>query len=1041
MKAYLLTINPRYWSWPDFDNVVNKTREGNYRFSEPWACANTGVRKGDRIFLMRQGDEKRGIMASGHAKSESYKRVPDYQFDNGENRGIATPHIDVEFDWIIDPAKDNLLSQEELKENISGQEWAPRQSGIEIIGESFKKIEIMWAKHIGVEHDVFNLLKIMDEINPDEHDGSYELVRETVKSYSNTDLTKVTFNDLNLLYLMAVIQTNKERNQNLINESNLPQFEKARLTGIFNRVWEKANQNKYKNIAKPPTSVGMFGTGFYSFDKTSTDRDLPQKIIGTFVKIISIDDLDEIYKQIHYDFDQKLNGIAVASFSVMAHCFKPEVFPIMNKNEGFGNVFSLLGIEFEKPKSISDYLKASKEIRDFRDKNFSFKNYKVMDEVARMIEQESPQMNTFIVFQANFDTERNGGYIQAPLKSESGNTPFHWDKLRQVKKGDIIFHMASSQIKAVSLAKGGQYVVPGNSNLRRVDCEYILIPNSLNLFFYRDKIIEISKNIDMYSPFNKNGTGNQGYLFDLNINLARLFAAGILKDNPDIKADYLRGLIDNTHKGTESEEDENQMEKEKEMKLELNTILYGPPGTGKTYNTKKYAVAICLDYTLSEVEEMSYDVIEDFYKTLVKEKKVVFTTFHQSYGYEDFIEGIKPSVSEDDPEDKNVYYNVGPGVFKKFCEEATTIQKKQLGKLVIDENRTIWQMSLYNDKIRQECFEEGYLRIGFNDLQEPGMNGFNQMKNGDIVLSFHTNHQINGIAIIDENEIYQLNGKTEFKFARKVKWIVKDLVLDIKAINGGLQMPRETCTRLPYFNRQGLSDLINKYSKDSCVFIIDEINRGNISKIFGELITLIEPTKRIGEEEETLVQLPYSKTLFGVPNNVYILGTMNTADRSIALLDTALRRRFNFIEMMPDSSVLESIGAKSITDNRQTLDVIKMLDTINDRIEVLYDREHTIGHAFFTSFANNPSLNNLQGIFENKIIPLLQEYFYEDYEKIQLVLADNDKKEDKFKFVLAINNNPQNIFKGIKDYSNIPEKRYSINKEAFKHIESYIQIY
>lgn len=907
MKAYLLTINPRYWSWPDFDNVVKKTREGNYRFSEPWACANTGVRKGDRIFLMRQGDEKRGIMASGHAKSESYKRTPDYQVDSVDNREIATPHIDVEFDWIIDPTNESLLSQEELMENISGQEWAPRQSGIEINGDSFKKLEILWAKHIGVEHDVFNLLKIMDEINPDEHDGSYELVRETIKSYSNTDLTKVTFNDLNLLYLMAVIQTNKERNQNLINESNLSQFEKSRLTVVYNRVWEKANNKKYKNIAKPPTSVGMFGTGFYSFDKTSTDRELPKKIIGSFVKIITIDDLNEIFKQIHYDFDQKLNGIAVASFSVMAHCFKPEVFPIMNKNEGFGNVFSLLGIEFEKPKSISDYLKASKAIRDFRDKNFSFNNYKVMDEVARMIEQESPQMNTFIVFQANFDTERNGGYIQAPLKSESGNTPFHWDNLRKVKKGDIIFHMASSQIKAVSLAKGGQYVVPGNSSLRRVDCEYILIPNSLNLFFYRDKIIEISKNVDMYSPFNKNGTGNQGYLFELNIKLAKLFAAGILKDNPDIKADYLRGLVDdNPPKGPESKEDENQMKKEKEMKLELNTILYGPPGTGKTYNTKKYAVAICLGYTLSEVEEMSYEEIEDFYKALVKEKKVVFTTFHQSYGYEDFIEGIKPLIKEEDSDKKNIYYDVMPGVFKIFCENATAE---------------------------------------------------------------------------------------------------------------------------------------NKNDSNPCVFIIDEINRGNISKIFGELITLIEPTKRMGEEEETLVQLPYSKTLFGVPNNVYILGTMNTADRSIALLDTALRRRFNFIEMMPDSSVLESIGAKSVKDNGQTLDVIKMLDTINNRIEVLYDREHTIGHAFFTSLANNPSLNNLQGIFENKIIPLLQEYFYEDYEKIQLVLADNDKKDDKFKFVLAINNNPQNIFKGIKDYSNIPEKTYSINKEAFKHIESYIQIY
>ncbi|ECO3019210.1 AAA domain-containing protein, partial [Campylobacter jejuni] len=183
---------------------------------------------------------------------------------------------------------------------------------------------------------------------------------------------------------------------------------------------------------------------------------------------------------------------------------------------------------------------------------------------------------------------------------------------------------------------------------------------------------------------------------------------------------------------------------------------------------------------------------------------------------------------------------------------------------------------------------------------------------------------------------------------------------------------------------------IKKEILKSYIIIIDEINRGNVSKIFGELITLIEPSKRIGEKEELKVKLPYSGEEFGVPKNVYIIGTMNTADRSITSLDTALRRRFEFIEMMPDVSKL-SMDCEGI--NLQEL-----LKAINTRIEYLLDREKTIGHAFFIGVEN---LNDLKKVFQNKIIPLLQEYFYNDYALINAVLNDNgmifeDKKDDKY---------------------------------------------
>ena len=216
------------------------------------------------------------------------------------------------------------------------------------------------------------------------------------------------------------------------------------------------------------------------------------------------------------------------------------------------------------------------------------------------------------------------------------------------------------------------------------------------------------------------------------------------------------------------------------------------------------------------------------------------------------------------------------------------------------------------------------------------------------------------------------------------------------------------------------------------VFIIDEINRGNISKIFGELITLIETSKR----GLLSAKLPYSGDDFTVPANVYIIGTMNTADRSISLMDTALRRRFSFIEMLPDEELLQRNNL-----NVDLVDVSKMLRTINKRIECLFDREHTIGHAFFMELKENRTISKLSEIFKKSVIPLLQEYFYEDYNKIMLVLGDNYKSNKNYQLIKKVYVKARDIFKGNDSEIDLPECTYEINQEAFLHIESYIEIY
>ena len=357
-----------------------------------------------------------------------------------------------------------------------------------------------------------------------------------------------------------------------------------------------------------------------------------------------------------------------------------------------------------------------------------------------------------------------------------------------------------------------------------------------------------------------------------------------------------------------------------------NMILYGPPGTGKTYITATYAVLICGWYTLDTLKNMNHSKIMEIYHELEQEGRIGFTTFHQSYGYEDFIEGIRPVLdkektdaqnqSEEQKSEKprNLEYTMEAGVFKAFCEKAEKSKK-------------------------------------------------------------------------------------------------------------------------PY------------------VFIIDEINRGNISRIFGELITLIEESKRKGEADERSVILPYSGLPFSVPSNVYIIGTMNTADRSIALLDTALRRRFSFVEMMPDTEVLKDIKIEvpEMPDTvdkkagKSTIDIQKLLEIINQRIEVLYDREHTIGHAYFCGLKKTATLDGLKNVFKKSVLPLLQEYFFDDYEKIAMVLGDNQKRNSNYKFIVEDNGKDIHTLFGKELETDmldmLQRKKYMINEKAFDYAESYIQIY
>jgi hypothetical protein len=386
--------------------------------------------------------------------------------------------------------------------------------------------------------------------------------------------------------------------------------------------------------------------------------------------------------------------------------------------------------------------------------------------------------------------------------------------------------------------------------------------------------------------------------------------------------------------------------KKENMDFPLNTILYGPPGTGKTYNTINYSLtALGVD-----LKGLSRDEIVSAYRDKIDAGEIVFTTFHQSISYEDFIEGIKPETNEG-----NISYKLVDGTFKELCSSKSHF--------------TINDLFGSRNQYKIVALSNTFLRIGRDSgVVDISMDFINEM----LQLFFSSKISIEDFKTENRDALREKFNTKWDKYLFGYDSMYKGIIEYVK-------------------NKNQASDIHKK------VIIIDEINRGNISNIFGELITLIEEDKRIGSQNYTPVKLPYSKELFGVPNNLFIIGTMNTADRSVEALDTALRRRFSFIEMNPDPAKLNSAEFKC-----NGIDLEALLNAINARIEKLLDKDYCIGHSYFMTIKkHNDPLEEIQAIFQNKILPLLQEYFYGDWGKILLVIGKEfvETKKNSIKFL------------------------------------------
>ena len=542
----------------------------------------------------------------------------------------------------------------------------------------------------------------------------------------------------------------------------------------------------------------------------------------------------------------------------------------------------------------------------------------------------------FLSHRKNYKVESQKGIINAPIDSFAHARLL----IKELNPGDKIVHY-NGNIYATSTVLE---LPKKNENVVTVKVKYKMLKKAISKDTIK-KLLKDQNAIYKYGPFNKNLDVNQGYLFNFRKDLYNI----LFHNNNE--QELLRG--------------------DDMSKLAKNQILYGPPGCGKTYETIIKAIEIIDNNLYKEYKDgkVEYQVLKNRFNELKKQERIAFVTFHQSYSYEEFVEGIKPILENDD----RLNYINKPGIFKTIAQNALF---DMLDKTSKDSEELMGFEKLkevfINDHPINTILKTDSKQAEFKIIGYTNKSIRITPVNGDSIYSISYDYleKILQYKVKARSEIKKyvgaLQGLSSYYFAvaqefRKIK-TVSNIELDES------QEYKNRVIREYYKGRIALSENSQPY-----VLIIDEINRGNISKIFGELITLIEDDKRIGCEHQLTTILPYSQDEFGIPKNLYIIGTMNTSDRSIASVDIALRRRFKFVEKMPDPD-------KVIGDYKP------LFELLNQRISVLSDRDHQIGHSYFMN-----KDKSLKEIWYDSIMPLLNEYFYGDWDKLQAILG---KAED-----------------------------------------------
>ncbi|UUS62371.1 McrB family protein [Acinetobacter sp. YH12123] len=446
-----------------------------------------------------------------------------------------------------------------------------------------------------------------------------------------------------------------------------------------------------------------------------------------------------------------------------------------------------------------------------------------------------------------------------------------------------------------------------------------------------------------------------------------------------------KGYLDNKQKKQQTTESVEEVMTQQP----LNRILFGAAGTGKTFHSINHALSIIENKPLEVLEQEGRTALKARFDQYKEQGQIKFVTFHQSFSYEDFVEGIRAETNEEG----QLSYDVKAGVFKEICDNA-------------------FNQNLPHSNV-EEVMHDFCKQVAEQPLKLKTKTGLTYE------ITYEGGKTLKCFLLESVNKgTYSLSLDT-----------IRKLLHGIELGNYGMPSYIKPIVSLLSNKIQFSDDKSQDIGQKPYVLIIDEINRGNISRIFGELITLIEDSKRQGAEEQLSVTLPYSKEEFSVPSNVYIIGTMNSSDRSLTGLDVALRRRFTFIEMPPKPELLNDIVVEG-------LNIGELLRVINQRIEVLLNRDHCVGHANFMSLKKDRTLKHLAAIFKQKIIPQLQEYFFDDWAKINMVLNANGmfmpKTVVRSELFPDIKTESEDLFE--------ERKTWTILESAFDSIETFTKI-
>lgn len=770
--------------------------------------------------------------------------------------------------------------------------------------------------------DIFDKLKNESEMDPNIHDGSYELVQETVKAYKNVSTNSLDYLDLNCIYLMTVgtWKHSYDKKEETIKKSHLLDEDKTHLISILRKIQNNANENKYENRESGNPTCGMFGTGFYNF-QTKTNNNSVRQFIKLCLDIISEDDEEKLFAITEEALKVKINGMQSGSISQILHCLKPYIFPVLNGNMRQDTVFAKLCIDIKDQKDSTQYISNCRKIKKFRDDNFTFKNYRIMDKIGTNNSSNNIWLLSWNEKEWTWNWPENNCDYKTWAEGTKNGLRYNEDwrcSNGNAKKGDEFYIIKTGGDPRGIFAHG---IVTKDSFIDEDDKKRIGIEFDLIQYYKTEPIIPLEV-LEQKCPEQEWSPR----------------ASGI-----SIKNEYhetINELWEQLQENYEMETN-NTIKYVELLKENKNLILHGAPGTGKTFLAKQIAEAMGCS-----------------------KEEIGFCQFHPSYDYTDFVEGLRPT--------KNNGFERKDGTFKTFC-------KKALQNL-IDSEKTAEERS--QEKSIEEQISSFITDSVDNEIEYE-------------LLGRKTKFTITNY---DEKKIYISAAN---KIAKEIEVKISDLVTVFSSKTTFTQAS-EIAKFLNHPNYGYQSDsyvfalykqLISvisdkktdskesKVEKKNYVFIIDEINRGELSKIFGELFFSIDPgyrgeEGRVNTQYQNLIEDDLFKDGFYIPENVYIIGTMNDIDRSVESMDFAMRRRFIF----------EEVTAAESADNMQLpQDVKDRMKRINDQIsktEGLNSAYH-IGAAYFRNVCDFNKLWNL------KISSLVKEYLRG--------MDDDDSKYKKIK--------------------------------------------